>query len=67
MFETSGVKLVKLRIRIKNKWIKKIMFKRSYEESVTAQCLLPFYTPSKHQKTIGFLIVHKGNNWELMV
>ena len=30
-FETSGVKLIKLRIRIKNQWLKKTMFKKSYE------------------------------------
>ena len=30
--DTRGIKLTKLRIRIKNKWLKKTMFKKSYEK-----------------------------------
>ena len=32
MFETSGMKLIKLRVRITNKWLKKTIFNNSYEK-----------------------------------
>ena len=32
LFETSGIKLMTLRIRINKEWLKKTMFEKSYEK-----------------------------------
>ena len=62
-FESNDITLLKLRTKIKNKWLKKTVLRKLMLKTIFAKCCC-FCIPSRYENAIDFLMFSDGINMQ---